>query len=51
MKIKNNRTIEVHTMSVEEFNKRYPTKCEVVMSPLPNGYVARLASIHFVSTL
>lgn len=43
--VRNTRTIEVHTMSVEEFNKQYPTKCEIVMSPLPNGYVAKLASI------
>ena len=47
----NNRSIEVHTMSVEDFNKQYPAKCEIFMSPLPEGYVAKLASIHLVNTL
>ena len=43
-----NRIIEVHTMSVDDFNSRYPANSEITMSPIPKGHVARLASLRLL---
>lgn len=47
---KNNKKIQVYTIDVKDVDKQFPTNSEVVMSPLPDGHVARLATIHMVKT-
>lgn len=44
----NRKKIVVHTINIEESEKLFPTNSEVTMSPLPEGHVAKLASMHIV---
>ena len=46
----NRKKIVVHTINMEESEKLFPINSEVTMPPLPEGYVAKLASIHLVKT-
>ena len=43
-----NKIVEVHTMSVEDFNSQYPANSEITMPPIPKGHIARLASLHLL---
>ena len=42
---RHNKTFEVHTISMEDFKKVYPVNIEVTMPSIPEGHVAKLASI------
>lgn len=42
------KAIEVHTMSIENFNNRFPANSEITMPPIPKGHVARLASLRLL---
>ena len=40
-----NKTFEVHSISIEDFKKNFPVNIEVSMPSIPEGHVAKLASI------
>lgn len=44
----NRKKIVVHTINIEESERLFPTYSEVTMSPLPDGHIAKLASMHIV---
>ena len=44
------KKIVVYTISIEESEKMFPIKTEVTMPPLPEGHVARLASMRLIRT-
>lgn len=46
----NRKKIIVHTINMEESEKLFPINSEVTMPPIPEGHVAKLASIHLVKT-
>ena len=41
-----NKKIQVHTIDNKDIDKFFPAHSEIIMSPLPKGHVARLATIH-----
>lgn len=44
----NRKKIVVHTINIEDTDKVFPNYSEVTMPPLPEGHVAKLASIRLV---
>ena len=42
------KKIQVHTIDNKDIDKFFPAHSEIIMSPLPKGHVARLATIHKV---